>query len=92
MKPTFPLAEMTCDGDQCACPYCGAKAKKPARGFVLHGCIHRPTKQGLGDMVAGGLSALGITEERVSQLVGGDCGCSKRKEFLNKLGRRIGIG
>jgi hypothetical protein len=43
-------------------------------------------------MVAAGLSALGITEERVSKLVGGDCGCSKRKQFLNQLGRKIGIG
>lgn len=92
MKPTFPLAEMPCDGDQCACPYCGARAQKPAKGFVLHGCVKRPVKKGLGDMVAGGLSALGITEERVKKLVGGDCGCSKRKEFLNQLGKRIGLG
>jgi predicted XRE-type DNA-binding protein len=43
-------------------------------------------------MVAAGLSAVGITEERVSKLVGGDCGCSKRKQLLNQLGRKIGIG
>ena len=52
----------------------------------------RRPKKGLGDMVAAGLSAVGITEERVSKLVGGDCGCSKRKEFLNQLGRKLGIG
>ena len=47
---------------------------------------------GLGDMVASGLSAIGITKERVSAAVGGDCGCQKRQEALNELGRKIGIG
>ena len=47
---------------------------------------------GLGDMVAAGLSAIGITKERVSAVVGGDCGCAKRQEALNELGRKIGIG
>ena len=49
-------------------------------------------KPGLGDIVASGLSAIGITKERVSKLAGGDCGCHKRQEALNELGRKIGIG
>lgn len=49
-------------------------------------------KPGLGDMVASGLSAVGITKQRVSALVGGDCGCHERQEALNALGRRLGIG
>jgi hypothetical protein len=49
-------------------------------------------RPGLGDMVAAGLSAIGITKERVSKLAGGDCGCHKRQEALNELGRKIGIG
>ena len=49
-------------------------------------------KPGLGDMVAAGLSAIGITKERVSQAIGRPCGCAKRQEALNALGRRIGIG
>lgn len=52
--------------------------------------------RGLGDLVAAGLSAVGITEERVHALASRagikDCGCSKRKRILNELGRRIGIG
>jgi hypothetical protein len=48
--------------------------------------------RGLGDMVAAGLSAIGITKERVSKLAGGDCGCHKRQEALNALGRKVGIG
>jgi len=51
-----------------------------------------PPKAGLGDMVASALSAIGITKERVALVVGGDCGCSKRQEKLNELGRKIGIG
>jgi hypothetical protein len=49
-------------------------------------------KAGLGDMVKAGLSAVGITEERVSKAIGRPCGCSKRAEQLNNLGRKIGIG
>ena len=48
---------------------------------------------GLGDMVAAGLSAVGITPERVSAALGvKDCGCKKRQAALNALGRRLGIG
>lgn len=49
-------------------------------------------RPGLGDMVAAGLSAIGITKERVSAVVGGDCGCGARQQKLNELGRKIGIG
>ena len=52
----------------------------------------KPRSAGLGDMMATGLSAIGITKERVSALAGGDCGCSKRQQQLNELGRKIGIG
>ena len=51
-----------------------------------------PRKTGLGDMVKAGLSAIGITEERVSAVIGRPCGCSERAEKLNELGRKIGIG
>jgi hypothetical protein len=52
----------------------------------------QPPKAGLGDIVKAGLSAIGITEERVSKAIGRPCGCSKRAEKLNDLGRKIGIG
>lgn len=52
-----------------------------------------PARPGLGDMVAAGLSAVGITPERVSKALGvKDCGCKGRAEALNALGRRLGIG
>jgi hypothetical protein len=44
-------------------------------------------------MVSAGLSAIGITPERVSKALGvKDCGCKKRAEALNRLGRKFGIG
>ena len=50
-------------------------------------------RHGLGDMVAAGLSAVGITPERVSAVIGGPCGCEERKKALNEWGRdRLGIG
>ena len=53
-------------------------------------CAGQPA--GLGDMVKASLSAIGITEERVSAAIGRPCGCSQRAEKLNELGRKIGIG
>ena len=55
---------------------------------------HYPhAKAGLGDMVARGLESVGITKERVSRTLGvEDCGCRKRQEALNRLGRKFGIG
>ena len=43
-------------------------------------------------MVAAGLASIGITKERVEAVVGRPCGCSKRQESLNRLGRMVGIG
>ena len=43
-------------------------------------------------ITAPGLSAIGITEERVSAAIGRPCGCSERAEKLTELGRKIGIG
>ena len=45
-------------------------------------------KPGLGDIVKATLSAVGITEERVSKAIGKPCGCGKRAAKLNELGHR----
>ena len=47
---------------------------------------------GLGGMIKAGLSAIGITEERVSKAIGKPCGCGRRAEKLDKLGYKLGIG
>ena len=49
-------------------------------------------KLGLGGMIKAGLSAIGITEKRVSKAIGKPCGCSKRAARLDELGRKFGIG
>ena len=42
--------------------------------------------EGLGDLVENVLTKFGITQERVQKALGTkDCGCSRRKQFLNKL-------
>jgi hypothetical protein len=55
-----------------------------------------PVRPGLGDMVSAGLSAVGITKERVQAVANAvgikDCGCAKRQAALTKLGRKFGIG
>lgn len=58
-----------------------------------HPAYPRP---GLGDLVASGLAAVGITKRRVSVVAKAfgvrGCGCSKRQRALNALGRRLGFG
>ena len=60
-----------------------------------HPAYPRP-RPGLGDMVASGLAAVGITKERaqaVANAVGvRDCGCDGRQEPLNRAGYALGIG
>lgn len=46
-------------------------------------------RPGLGDMVASGLAAVGITKERVSQVLGKPCNCPARQAALNRLGNRF---
>jgi hypothetical protein len=53
----------------------------------LHPAYPR-AKPGLGDMVKATLSAVGITEERVSKAIGKPCGCGKRAAKLNELGHK----
>jgi hypothetical protein len=55
------------------------------------------TKSGLGDSLAMGLAAFGITKERVAWVRGlfgsepGCGGCPERQEALNELGKKIGL-
>lgn len=54
-------------------------------------------RPGLGDMVAAGLDAIGITKERVqavASVVGiKDCGCQQRQQKMNSWGaKHLGIG
>ena len=52
-------------------------------------------RPGLGDMVADGLAAVGITKARVQAVASAvgikDCGCSKRQAALNRAGEAFGL-
>ena len=43
--------------------------------------------EGLGDRVTAALSAIGITDRRVTEWLGRPCGCRERREKLNQVGR-----
>jgi hypothetical protein len=51
---------------------------------------------GLGDLVAAAFASIGVTKDRsqaVAELAGfEDCGCERRRQRLNELGRMVGIG
>ena len=82
----------TCEIVSGACVRCGLKFSGVTSGRLLTGCSGGVKRTGLGDMVAAGLAAIGITKERVSAALGRPCSCPQRQEALNDLGRRIGIG
>lgn len=64
------------------CRRCGRSVLAKSRTVIA---VCRVQPPGLGDMVAAGLSAVGITKERVEAVVG-PCGCDERQELLNRLG------
>lgn len=46
-----------------------------------------PKNKLLGDLVAEGLKAVGVTEEKVTKWLGRPCGCPERRKMLNDLDR-----
>lgn len=84
---------MDCDIDArtLRCRRCGGRVSSAS---VRRNCHQEAI--GLGDFVASGLAALGLTKERaqaISDVFGiRDCGCRRRQQQLNELGRRIGVG
>lgn len=75
--------KLPCDGGTARCQHCGFSVG--CRSTVFHACPPRP---GLGDVVADGLAVVGITSDRVSRLIGWDCGCPERAAWLNDVGHR----
>lgn len=78
---------MDCDLDsQLTCPRCGYTAKR-----LGHKRRCRPPGMvAVGDAVAAGLAAVGITPKLVQQVTGvQDCGCKKRQSALNEAGFAI---
>lgn len=67
----------------------GSSMPTPERDALVRYIDNGP---GLGDMMAAGLSSVGITKRLVSRLFGKPCGCLERQQAANRLGRRLGIG
>ncbi len=67
------------------CRRCGAVVRVQSMGRPVAICSPPP---GLGDRVAAGLAAVGITKERVEAVVGGPCGCGERAAWLNEAGAK----
>lgn len=44
-------------------------------------------KKLIGDRIANALTFAGVTKERVAIILGSDCGCADRQEYLNDLDR-----
>lgn len=63
-----------------------AELKFPGIDFdALSFLNEKPDIGNLGDIVESALSTVGITEDRITDWLGEECGCSKRKEKLNQL-------
>lgn len=55
------------------------------QGITLQTYIQKEP-EGLGDTVANVLAKFGITEESIGRVLGvSGCGCSKRRQFLNRI-------
>jgi len=75
---------MDCEFEDGTCTRCGFRGRSGLRRNCPVG-----GKPGLGDLVEKALSAVGITKKRVEKITGKPCGCGKRQEALNRLGRKI---
>lgn len=78
------------------CLRCGQIAERAGLSLACRACQPERFQQGLGDRVASALAAVGITEARVQAVAHAvgleDCGCEGRKAWMNRVGRRVGIG
>jgi hypothetical protein len=75
------------DPESLTCPRCGYQARSLPTARI---CRPPPTPRkkpfALGDSIEAALSAVGITEQRVSSMIGRPCGCRKRRRVLNEVG------
>ena len=94
-------------GEHFVCKNCGLRVPTRlfAKGKPFVACAHaqrspsasvtqpsRPPVRGLGDLLSDGLSAVGITKDRVGAVARAagvkDCGCGKRQKWVNKMGAK----
>lgn len=83
------MTDCDIDPESLLCRVCGAAVS------AAH--VRRNCRPGLGDMVAAGLDAIGITKDRVQAVASAvsvkDCGCKQRQQKMNSWGaKHLGIG
>ena len=79
------------------CPKCGYRARRLPTERECRPVpekVWRPIP--IGDLVEKGLTAIGVTKERVEKLTRtegkpGGCGCEGRKKWLNEVGNKVQI-
>ncbi|NBP86521.1 MAG: hypothetical protein EBU54_15590 [Mycobacteriaceae bacterium] len=82
---------------QLVCPACGYRAKRYGHKRICQPAGHRPAQTAagwrpvaVGDLVAAGLSAVGITPQLVQRVTGRKkCGCKQRQQALNEAGYAV---
>lgn len=80
-------------GQLWTCLTCGVTAPDTQDAPPTRECRVGSRTPGLGDMVAAGLAAVGVTKERVSAALGRPCNCPQRQQQLNEIGKKyLGIG
>lgn len=74
-----------------ACVNCGYVPNKKVDPKVTNVQLSIPEKKRLGDIVADGLEALGgkVISNAIKEATGRDCGCDKRRTFLNNLDKKL---
>lgn len=70
------------------CDTCGRRlnGRRSGRIIAVCGMQHRREFVAVGDFVAAVLSAVGVTKDRVSKVMGRDCGCQGRQAAWNQAG------
>lgn len=81
------MTKTFCRFDQAlTCPACGYKARRPDHRRVCRPPAE-PVGLAVGDAVAAGLAAVGITPQLVERVTGRKgCGCKQRQQRLNEAG------
>ena len=85
-EPPFTGDDILCEFRDGVCAACGrVEFGVPVICDVKGAAVKRG---GLGDYLAQGLAAIGITKERVEAVVGGPCGCDGRQAAMNAAGAK----
>jgi uncharacterized protein (UPF0218 family) len=71
-----------------SCGACGrfVRGDLPVTTVAACGMRHKPKLIAVGDLTAKALSAVGITKERVSAVMGKKCNCASRQAKMNQIG------